>query len=175
MESALLFIRSTEYVPRALEAANTLLARRRRTSSVRGEVLGICVDERLDGGLVASSAECPFTAVDGAAFRESVALAGIWSLCWFELAHSVSLSGTDRRRILLDTPELNDYREPGKPANRCLFLAVWTPAEARQDVSGSLHSLKAQYPALEIGSESFVDQPESGVVRLAATRRDSAR
>jgi len=53
----------------------------------------IYVDERL----AASSAECPFTGVDGASFRESV------------------------------------------------------------------------------GSESFVDQPESGVVRLAATTRESAR
>ena len=177
MESALLFVRRTGDVPRAREAANMLLACRRRTRpSTGGEVLGICVGERLDGELVAPRGERPHARSLGVALRESVALAGVWSLCWFELPHLVSLSGADRRRTLLDALELDEDRDPGNPDKRCLFLAVWTPAEARHDVRGGLRGLVGRYPALEIGSEGFVDWPERGVVSLAAaSARDNAR
>ncbi len=168
MESALLFVHTAELVPRAREAANRLLAHRRRTlPSMGGEVLGTCVPERLDEGLVAPSAEGVRASSAGVAFRECVALAGIRSLCWFDLAERVGLSRTDRRRILLDAPEPDEELFP--------FLAG-TPAEAQEDVSAVLRRLEGRDPALEIGRESFVDHREGGVVRLAETAtRDRER
>lgn len=173
----MLFVRSIEHLPRAREAANMLLTRRRRNRpSTGGEVLGIFVREQVDEGLVAPGNECPRVDGSGFAFRESAALAGIWSLCWFELPRSVGLSGSDRRRILLDALELHENGYSARPERHGLFLAVWSPAEAQADVNAVLRGLVDRYPALEIGRESFVDHPEGGVVSVAeATQSDNAR
>ncbi len=175
-KSALLFVRSTEHVPRAREVVNMLLAAGRRDlPSTGGEVLGICVHEHLDEGLFAPSEDWLTTSV-GVALRESVALAGIWSLCWFVLPRTVGPLGDERRRLILDTLDLDAAFDPKRSSKCRLLFAVWTPEEALQDVSGGLRGLQRLYPAWEIGRESFVDQPEGGVVSMVGpTTLDNAR
>lgn len=162
--SALLFVRGTEHVTRALEAANMLRAGRRGALSLTGaEVLGIFVHEGLDTGLVAQ--DCLYTNSDGVALRESVGLNGIWTLCWFELPLTVGSPGVERRRLLLDTLLVNDLGDPASLAKRRLFFSVWTPAEALEDVTRGLRDLEARYAIWEIGREHFVDHPR-GVVSM---------
>ncbi len=123
-------------------------------------MLGVWVREHVDAGLP----ERPARKM-GIVLRESVSLAGIWSLCWF--AGVEALGGTadaDRRWILLDV------LTGGCAAGRDLFLPVLTPAEARQDETGLLDGLRRRYPALQTGSVWFVDDPERGLVTCASPR-----
>ena len=86
--AGLLFVRSVGELSHVVRAVNELLSRRLAPSWLDPEVLGVFVGRDLDSRL-----------------RESVALAGIWSLCWFDLGSAaVGPRAADRRQKLLDDP-----------------------------------------------------------------------
>ncbi len=76
---AVLFVRDPRDVPRAVEAARALRA---------GELLGVCVRDELDVDL-------PFPSL------QSFTLAGVWSLCRFELPPELEVASEERRRDYL--------------------------------------------------------------------------
>lgn len=165
--SAILFVHSRAALAEVVETANELLrSRRRALPTTLGEVLGIWVGDDLDAGAV-ELATASRGRVSGVVLSETASLAGIWSLGWFDGWEVGARSAEGRRGALLDA--LTSVR-PASPARagRDLFFPVWAPDEAAtRSVLRSMRRLRRSYPGLELGAESFVDDPARGLVSWA--------
>ena len=164
---ALLFVRCVDDVSCAARTVNELLVRR-GTLDLTGDVLGILVREDVDLNLPVPRCGGASPANDDIAVRESVALSGIWSLCWFDLGLVDERNdAVERRRRLLDAFSSGSQTDRDKSAGRFVFFPVLTGAEVRHDVGELVDDLEARYPALAVGRDCFVHDPSrGGLIRL---------
>ncbi len=163
---ALLFVRASADLGRAIDGANDLLSYRPRPPSPDEEVLGVALCDDVD------SLPAILGPVDSGpprsdlALREAVGLGGVWSLCSFDitlLGHQTTAE--HRRRRLLDSLCLHD--QVGRAADavgermaRVRVLPVFSSSEARDDVDGLMDDLAARYPQLHIGPTCFQHDPK---------------
>ena len=161
--AGLLFVRSVGELSHAVRAVNELLSRRLAPSWLDPEVLGVFVGRDLDSRLRVPESRSARPCCVCVTLRESVALAGIWSLCWFDLGSAaVGPRAADRRQKLLDDLVASGpggRTEPGEPR---IFLPAFTPAEAQAEVDVLLEELRARYPSLAIGSDCLLTVPACG-------------
>ena len=163
-----MFVRSADDMRSAIPMVNELLSLRRSTGAATGVVLGVLVGEELDRSLPETARA---EAETGVTLRDSVALSGIWSLCWFEsrAARGSAESGERRRRILDLVLRGEAARSAGgDPSPRRLFYPVVAPSEGRHEIAALHDALEIQYPALTIVRKAFADDPAStGIVESA--------
>ena len=134
-------------------------------------MLGIVVTANLDSGLLVSTladAGSPDVPVE---VCESVALAGIWSLCWFDVSSIEPGDPHARRKRLLDTllfgtrwsrAPMTYQGDDDEPEGRRVFLPVLTRMEGQHEVDVVLDDLRALYPTLVTGRNCFVRDPAFG-------------
>jgi len=165
---ALLFVRSIDDVDCAAQTVNEILARGRTLDST-GDVLGILVSEEIDLTLSVLWCRDASAVHDHVTLRESVALSGIWSLCWFDIRLGDERTDADERRgRLLDAVVFGLQADRPGSTGRCVFFPVLTVVEAHHEVKVLLDDLKARYSALTFGRGCFVHLPaRGGLVRLA--------
>jgi len=170
--SMLFLIRSADDVRSAAEAANELLAYRRRhfpEPREVDEVLGIWVRSELDADLPAwlwlgegvpasSLAEAPV------GIRESISLSGLWSLSWIDGAFlKDAKTARERRNRILDGLVKDSATQPRA------FSPVFDATETSEGVEAMLQELRAKHPDL-ISTTWFIDEWEQGLMDPRDTR-----
>lgn len=154
---ALLFVRGTDDVVSSLRMVNRLLAHR---GSSNGEVIGVVVGRRPDGSLPEPWAE--LAAERDVGLRESVGVAGIWSLAWYDVPGVESREERWAARMrLLDLVARSQGEGPAKGAPRLKFFPVLASSEGPATDS-LVQWMKARYPALGLIRTIFVDEPSMG-------------
>lgn len=169
VRGALLFVRSADDLLRAVKDVNQLLAHRRTRGSVGDEVLGIVARKRGSSPPLVRAFVGACLADASVEVSESVGLAGIWSLCWFDLTSVRGRQPHDRRKRLLNA--LLAGRAGGQefPAEGRVFLPVLTPEESHQEVDVLRDDLRSLYPSLMISADCFVhDAASGGIAALGA-------
>jgi hypothetical protein len=169
---AVLLVRSRSDLPGAVLMVNELLLHRRLAGAPFDELLGILVGTGVDAWpLEPGHGARPFGS--RVALRESVALSGTWSLCWFDLASAQGGSGAAHRRQRLLDDLLGSPQGSGSDSLRPrALLPVFTRAEADGEVGIIIDELEARYPDLAVGPDYFVQDSLYGqLVSEAANDR----
>jgi hypothetical protein len=137
-----------------------------------GEVLAVWVSNRLDAGLptwetvhgALESTTKDFPAPTpgipepgGLWIRESISLAGKWTLCWLDGPLLMRTQNLMETRAAILTFIVNSSTGLGSPG---LFCPVFDRNESPESVAGEILRLKTRYP---------------GVIGLVAFRRDERR
>lgn len=167
---AVLFVRSGVDLARVVWSVNTLLSIRRRARSTPLDLVGIVVDPSFEANLVQLS-RCGARASGGEVIlRESVGIAGIWSLCRFDVRSCEGPRCThDRRRDVVARLLRSGRSNADETVPRRVLLPVFSLTEACGPVDLAVEDLQRRLPTLEVGSECFaVDPQRGGIVRLSA-------
>ncbi|MEZ4404907.1 MAG: hypothetical protein R3A52_00235 [Polyangiales bacterium] len=170
---ALLFVRGPADLHAALRAVNALRASPRSTRPAEAPVLGILVGAGFEGALPEPARTHPDAEVT---LAQSVDLAGVWSLCWFEARSPSPRGSSARRRWILDhvLPQASALAGGDRASPWRVLFAVVPPSERLRDVDGARDALARRYPTLTIARGVFVDDPSrGGIVRLEAAESRS--
>lgn len=144
----LLFVRNWADVRFATEQVDEFFAFRRSRDGEGGggKILAVWVRSQLEADLASVNSEAPEGG--GLWIRESISLAGIWTLCWLDGPLLVrAQSFRDKRDRILEVL-VNASSDLGPPG---LFFPVFDRDESPESVAAEVLSLKARYPGV-IGS-----------------------
>lgn len=161
---ALLFVHRAAALPSSIEAVNRLLSHRRACGSAGDALLGVVVRAGVDAGVMIRPLTSAGPANDAVKLRESVSLAGIWSLWWFEISSLNEIDRCERRKHLLDTLVRSDQADSDGPRGRPMFIPVLTARETTRGSAVLLDDLQERYPTLTIARECFVRDPALGMI-----------
>ena len=174
--STLLLVRSWADVRLTTERVNEFFAFRRTRNGEGngGKVIAVWVRSRLEAGLPtwrlvdeasdSTAKGLPTTtagvpAMGGLWIRESISLAGIWTLCWLDGPLLVSSQSLRVKRDALLQVVVNASADLGPPG---LVFPVFDRDESPESVAAEVRSLKARYPGV-IGSVGFHRDESRGV------------
>ena len=171
---ALLFVRTSADLGRAIDGVNEFLSYRPRSASPEEEVLGVVQCEDVDSTPMSLGHVDPGPPRSVLALREAVGLGGVWSLCSFDmtiLGHPTTAEHR-RRRLLEAVCRQHAVEHPGHALGervaRVRVLPVFSPAEARDDAEDVVEDLAARYPQLRVGPTCFLhDAGQRGLVPWA--------
>jgi hypothetical protein len=161
--NAILFVHSPRDVASAVKATGELLGyRRRKLSTGRDALLGICCSDLYDPTLQLASPRASNAASDAIEVGETFSLSGIWTLAFLD---GVRLADEPcprtRRKRIVEALVMPVYRASTN-ALRGTFHTVFTASEPEDAVGDTLSELHQRFTGL-MGDLWFVDNPTRGL------------